>query len=261
VPAGDDGRMSELVLAHVSDFHLDGGDRAAERAGRVMAFVNDLAGPIDAVLVTGDIADHGLPREYEQARKILSSPLAVFTCPGNHDVRAAYREVLLGEHANAEAADAPVNRLHAVPGAAFALCDSSIPGRADGYLADETLAWLETALAGTAAGTPVFVGFHHPPVQLYSPFIDRVRQQGERRLAEVIAGHPEVVAVICGHAHTGAASTFAGRPLLVAPGVVSTLRFPWEGRDGFDLDLPPAIAFHVLDQHGRLTTHYRVVPP
>ena len=57
-----------------------------------------------------------------------------------------------------------------------------------------------------------------------------------------------------------AASTFAGLPLLVAPGVVSTLRLPWEGRGDIDEDLPPAVAFHVLDDHGRLTTHYRLVP-
>lgn len=52
----------------------------------------------------------------------------------------------------------------------------------------------------------------------------------------------------------------AGRPLLVAPGVVSTLRLPWEGGDPLDFDLPPAIAFHVLGRDRRLTTHYRVVP-
>jgi hypothetical protein len=62
---------------------------------------------------------------------------------------------------------------------------------------------------------------------------------------------------------TPAATTFAGRPLLVAPGVVSTLRLPWEQRahpaDHVHLDLPPALAFQVLDDEGRLTTRYRCV--
>lgn len=250
--------MAPLVVAHVSDTHLDGGERNAERAARVMTYLNELPGPVDAVVVTGDIADHGLAPEYEQARKLLTSPLPLFTCPGNHDVRAAYREVLLGD----EPADGPVNRLYEVAGAAFALCDSSIPGRADGFLTDETLDWLDAALATSSrtSGTPVFVAFHHPPVTLHSPFIDAIRQHGEQRLAAVVAGHPDVVAVLCGHAHTGAASTFAGRPLLVAPGVVSTLRLPWEGGADLDYDLPPAIAFHVVDEDWRLTTHYRVVP-
>jgi len=75
-----------------------------------------------------------------------------------------------------------------------------------------------------------------------------------------LADHPQVVPVLCGHAHTPAASTFAGRPLLVAPGVVSTLRLPWETANDIDEQMPPALAFHVLDDDGRLTTHYRLTP-
>ncbi|MET0492684.1 MAG: hypothetical protein ABW000_06080 [Actinoplanes sp.] len=40
------------------------------------------------------------------------------------------------------------------------------------------------------------------------------------RLAALIAAHPQVAAVLTGHAHTAAASTFAERPLLVAPGAI-----------------------------------------
>lgn len=245
-----------IVLAHVSDTHLDGSDRNAERAGRVMTYLNDLPRPLDAVVVTGDIADHGLPAEYEEARKILSSPHRVLTCPGNHDVRRAYREVLLG----VPGGDEPVNEVHRVAGAVIALCDSSIPGRADGLLADETIAWLDGVLADAPGEAPAFVGFHHPPAILHSGFLDPIRQHGAGRLAEVVRRHPRVVALLCGHAHTAAATTFAGRPVLVAPGVVSTLRLPWEHRgDTLDYDLPPAIAFHILDDDWRLTTHYRVV--
>jgi 3',5'-cyclic AMP phosphodiesterase CpdA len=245
-----------IVMAHVSDLHLDGSERNADRAERVMAYVNDLPTPPDAVLVTGDIADHGLPVEYEQARKILSSPHPVLTCPGNHDTRAAYREVLLGEGGS----DAPINRVHRMAGAVFALCDSTIPGQDDGLLADETLDWLDSVLTDTPHDAPTFICFHHPPVKLHSPFIDAIRQRGERRLAELIARHPQVIATLCGHAHTPAATVFAGRPLLVAPGVVSTLKLPWERGDVLDYALPPAVAFHILDDDRRLTTHYRVVP-
>ena len=249
-----------IVLAHVSDTHLDGSKRNADRATRVMSYLNDLPRPVDAVLVTGDVADHGLPAEYEEARKILSSPHPLYTCPGNHDARRAYREVLLGVDCGTDGGDEPVNEVHRVAGAVVALCDSSIPGRNDGLLADETIAWLDDVLAGAPTDAPVFIGFHHPPTILHSAFLDPIRQHGSDRLAELVRRHPQVVAVLCGHAHTPAATTFAGRPLLVAPGVVSTLKLPWEpGGDAFDLDLPPAIAFHVLDDDWRLTTHYRVI--
>jgi Icc protein len=107
---------------------------------------------------------------------------------------------------------------------------------------------------------PVFIAFHHPPVELHHPFIDSIRLLEPGPLAELMAAHPQVEAVLTGHAHTAAASTFAGRPLLVAPGVISTLRLPWEGPGPFaDRDQPPGVAFHIRDDTGRLTTHYRVV--
>ena len=48
------------MFAQVSDIHIgqdreDGGAGAAERARRVMAYLNELPGPIDAVLVLGDL--------------------------------------------------------------------------------------------------------------------------------------------------------------------------------------------------------------
>lgn len=241
-----------IVFAQLSDTHLDTTDERAERAARVMEHVNDL--PVDAVLVTGDIADHGERAEYEQARKLLESPHPVFMCPGNHDVRGPYREVLLDEPPE----DGPVNRVHMVAGATFVMCDSTVPGEDRGFLDDATIGWLDRALA-EEPGTPAFVCFHHPPVTLGIPYVDGIRQFGVGRLAEVIERHPQVVAVLCGHAHTAAATTFAGRPLLVAPGVVSTLNLPWQGGGIADYGAPPGLAFHVLDDEGRLMTHYRTV--
>ncbi|MGH3240704.1 MAG: metallophosphoesterase [Spirillospora sp.] len=241
-----------FVFAQLSDTHLDGGDRAFERTARVMERVN--AVPLDAVLVTGDIADHGAADEYRQAREVLRSPHPVLTCPGNHDVRGPYSEVLLDEPPDG----GPINRMHKVADVVFAMCDSTVPGKDHGFLDEETIGWLDRGL-GAEPEAPAFVCFHHPPVALNIPYVDEIRQFGEERLAEVVARHPQIVAVLCGHAHTAAAATFAGRPLLVAPGVVSTLRLPGEEGGVADYGAPPGLAFHVLDDDGRLTTHYRTV--
>ncbi|WP_063725838.1 metallophosphoesterase [Cryptosporangium arvum] len=240
------------VIAHVSDLHLDGGPRAAGRAGAVFDYLDRCS--VDAILVTGDIADHGAPAEYEEAAKLFADRDNLFTCPGNHDRRRPYRTVLLGDPTGG---DEPVNRLHRLgaDGPAFLLCDSSIPGRHDGMLAEETLAWIRTSLTTLPPDVPAFVVFHHPPVVLHQPYIDEIRLADADSLALVLGDFPQVVAVLTGHAHTAAASTFAGLPLLVGPGVVSTLLLPWEGDRIVDLDAPPALAFHVWDD-GRLTTHY-----
>ncbi|MEE1815640.1 metallophosphoesterase [Streptomyces sp. SP18ES09] len=250
-----------IVIAHVSDIHLDAGRRSQDRTRAVLRHLEELPYDLAAVLVTGDVADHGTPEEYAVARELLASRHPLLVCPGNHDDRAALRKGLLAE--GAAAGHAPVNQVLRGEGFVVALCDSSVPGEHHGLLEDETLEWLDGVLAGTPHEVPVLVGFHHPPVPLHTPYVDGIRQVGEDRLAALADRHPHLTAFLAGHAHTAAATTFAGRPLLVAPGVVSTLRLPWEspGPDHphVHLDQPPALAFHVLGDDGRLTTHYRTV--
>ncbi|MFF8261396.1 metallophosphoesterase [Streptomyces virginiae] len=249
-----------IVIAHLSDVHLDGDRRAADRTRAVMEYLDGLPHDLDAVLVSGDIADHAEDAEYEEAAKLLRSRHPLVVCPGNHDGRAAFRRGLLGEETPSAL---PVDQELRGDGFVLAVCDSSVPGAHHGFLEESTLAWLDGVLTDTPRDTPVLVAFHHPPVTLHTPYVDGIRQFGEDRLAALVERHPHLAAFLCGHAHTAAATTFAGRPLLVAPGVVSTLRLPWEGRTGSSehvhLDEPPSVAFHVLGDDGRLTTHYRVV--
>jgi 3',5'-cyclic-AMP phosphodiesterase len=245
-----------VILAHISDLHIgqnhegDGGARALRRAQRVIDYLDALPGELDGVLVTGDLADHALPDEYRIVRELLGTlRFPVLTCPGNHDVRDAYRTTLLGEP---DGGAEPVNEVRHLAGFTIAMCDSSIPGRHDGLLDDTTLTWLDKVLSDTE--DPALVCFHHPPVRLHHPYVDDIRLNDEERLADVLTD--KVVAVLCGHAHTAATTTFAGRPLVVAPGVVSTSVLPFEGDHVVDFGLPPAIALHVVDDRG-LVTHFR----
>lgn len=246
------------LIAHVSDLHVDNERRSVERARAVFDYLEALPADLDLVLLTGDIADHGLDAEYETVRALTRSRHRVALCPGNHDDRAALRRGLLG----AEAAADPVNQVVRADGFVVALCDSSIPGKDEGFIGEETLAWLDEVLADTPGDVPALVGFHHPPVPLHA-VVDPIRQFGEERLAAVVRRHRNVVGLVCGHAHTAASTRFAGLPLLVAPGVVSTLRLPWEATRQAGgivlLDQPPALAFHVLDDQWRITTHFRSI--
>ncbi|MEU3398017.1 metallophosphoesterase [Streptomyces filamentosus] len=255
-----------IVIAHVSDIHIDGGERATARTRAVLRHLEELPYDLAAVLVSGDVADHGDPAEYARARTLLAGRHPLVVCPGNHDDRAAFRAglgPLLREDGD-PAPTAPVDQVLRGDGFVLAACDSSIPGKPDGRLEDDTLERLDRVLTDTPRDTPVLVAFHHPPAPLHTPYVDEIRQFGEERLAALAARHPHLTAFLAGHAHTGAATTFAGRPLLVAPGTVSTIRLPWEpptpGSPYVHRDAPPGIAFHVLGDDGRLTTHYRTVP-
>lgn len=243
-----------VVLAHVSDIHIDGDERNTARAARALGYARSLRP--DAILLTGDIADHGAVEEYEIVRELTAGgDVPLVLCPGNHDTRGNLRKVLLEQDG-----DHPVNQALNLPAATIALCDSSIPGRDDGDLDDDTVNWLDSVLTATP-GVPALVGMHHPAVELGIPYVDEIRLGRAERLREVLERHSHVVAVLAGHAHTAAATTFAGLPLLVAPGVASTALLPSEttARPPVDLGLPPAIAVHVLHD-GRITTHFRPVP-
>ncbi|WNV90406.1 phosphodiesterase [Umezawaea sp. Da 62-37] len=240
-----------ITLAHLSDIHIDGSGRNEARARKVVDYLAALPGRVDAVLVTGDLTEEGRPVDYGTVREIVAPlDVPVLFCPGNHDEREAFRRTLLRIGGTG-----PVNQAVEVAGASILLLDSVVPGEPGGALAPETLAWLDSALSRSDG--PAFVALHHPPVALGIPELDAMRLGNPDDLAHVLARHPRVVGVLCGHAHTGAASTFAGLPLRAAPGVKNTTLLPWE-HDG-DItrhDAPVGLAFH-LHADDVLTTHYR----
>lgn len=246
-----------LTLAHISDLHIDGTARANARVQHVMDYIDSAAASVDALVVTGDLTENGTRGELEEVRALLAGRLPVITCPGNHDTatgRAPYRQVMLGDAPS----ETPVNTVHRLSGGAVVLCDSAIPGSPGGRLAEETLQWLEQTLAELAPA-PVVLGLHHHPVRLHTPYVDHIGLQEPDRLAALLERHPHVVGLLCGHAHTPAFTTFAQRPLAVAPGTVSVAPLPWEDAGTVRAAHPPALAFHILDD-GRMTTHIRTVP-
>jgi 3',5'-cyclic-AMP phosphodiesterase len=255
--------MPTHVIGQCSDLHLDGGRASGERARQVLRHFRETAVDLAAVVITGDLTADGRAEEYAQLADLLADVRhPVVTCPGNHDDRATYREILLGEPRD----DTPVNRAHRLGDLVVLSGDSTLPGQHGGLLTDDTLEWFDAELTATDRSTPVVLAFHHPPVILHSPILDGMRQQGAERLEALLDRHRHAVAVLVGHAHTAAATTFAGRPLRVCPGVISTLTLPWETGDLLDVGQPPGLAFHVLDTPNdtpndgwRLVTHYRTL--
>lgn len=247
-----------LTIAHVSDLHIGSRPEAVPRTEQVIRHVQAMSPPPDVLVVTGDVADHGLQDEYAGARDLLSAwggPLLVGT--GNHDIRGQFARALLGGDR-----DGPLNQELDVGAYRFLMLDSLVPaetgGRIDhGELAPESLAWLEDRLA--ASDRPTFVSLHHPPVTIGIEWMDELQLRDPERLKTVLERHPHVVAVLAGHNHTMCATTFAGRPMVVGGGVHSSVTLDQEPLDNFWVDAPPSLAVHLLDDDGRLTTFWRAL--
>lgn len=253
-----------LLVAHVSDTHVGGGEWAAERIERVVAYLTSLPRPVDAVVHTGDVTDRGTSQEYAEASRLLGRlGQPVHALPGNHDVRERFRAFLGGGVTVTGSGSAPVNQQVRLDGAELALCDSTVPAdasgrRDDGWLSDDTLAWLADVIRRTGPDRPLFVCLHHPPVLVHSGLLDPIRLHGADRLAAVLRTRTGPAFLLCGHAHTPVTTTFAGLRLVVGPAVATVLRHPWEQRpDTLDVDLPPAIAF----AHARRSAPLDDLPP
>jgi Icc protein len=247
-----------FVVAHVSDTHF-GNDRQdpAPRTAAVMDHLLAMDPRPDVLVLSGDVADHGLAPEYAETRAWLArwpGPLAI--CPGNHDVRTAYVDGL----------GVPARSVVEVGGYRFVLLDSLVDA-VDGERVDEgrvgvdQLAWLDGELTGSPA--PTFVVLHHPPTRIGLDLMDPIRLTDGEALAAVLVRHPHVLATLVGHAHTMSTTTFAGRPLLIGGGVVSTVPLDAEPFPIVWYDGPPTVALHLVDDSEtppRVTTHWRALP-
>ncbi|AKU19095.1 hypothetical protein VV02_18860 [Luteipulveratus mongoliensis] len=251
-----------MTIAHLSDTHFGGHPTATERVRTALAHVAAMSPPVDVVLVTGDIVDHGSEEEYAEAREVLAGwggPAPMLMCPGNHDVREPYARVLRGRPDAATVS--AVDEVHRVGAAKFVMLDSLVSGQAGervdhGVLAQDSLDLLDAELA---SGDPTFVCLHHPPVDIHIELMDPIRLRNAEELAAVLERHDNVVATFVGHAHTACATTFAGRPLLIGGGIVSTVTLDAEPLPLITSELPPSFAVHLIGDDGRVVTHWRTL--
>ena len=247
-----------VLVAHISDPHLDGGEARDARLRAVMATLATMRG-LDAIVVSGDISNDATPAGYRRAKELLAAEVPVFCCPGNVDERDAFRVVLVGDDAPA---GAPVNQRHDTDAATYLLCDSTIPGDVPGRLADATLDWLRAQLADVAADRMVFLVMHQPPVSLDPARTAQLGLTNANALAGLLAERP-VAAILVGHFHWPSTATFAGIPMRMSGAVAADLHgaLPWEPERPTDSPAPdPVVSFHLLGDDGMLQTAYRAVP-
>ncbi len=78
-----------MILAQISDPHVTVGTGDAGSAEALETAVAAVAGfdpRPDAVLLSGDVTEHGTPEEYERVAELLEPlPIPLHAIPGNHD--------------------------------------------------------------------------------------------------------------------------------------------------------------------------------
>jgi 3',5'-cyclic AMP phosphodiesterase CpdA len=188
---------------------------------RCVADIN--ARGVDAVIHSGDSVHHGAAEEYAYLREILSGlKVPLYFTPGNRDEKKGVRAALDGLARLPQG----VFLHHAVDDHDFRLValDSVTAGERKGTFCSERLAWLEETLSRQRK-TPTVMFMHHPPFDI-APYYEGGyrRPQDTNELAAVVQRHPQVIRLICGHAHCMHTTEWAGIVATCMPSVAVDLR-------------------------------------
>jgi 3',5'-cyclic AMP phosphodiesterase CpdA len=218
--------------------------------------VNALVPLPDLVVITGDLTSDGDDRVYAALVAELARLEAPY-CPlvGNHDPREPMRRAF-------DFLDCIPSRgricytVDDFPIRLVAL-DSLVEGRPSGTLGAEQLAWLDKRLAERPK-KPTLVALHHPPFLTGIDHMDYSMLRDDEELAAVIAKHPQVERVICGHIHRPVQQRFAGTIAQVAPGIAhQTALVLGQGRGPWICE-PPGVLLHTWNG-SRVVSHHSMI--
>jgi len=217
------------TLVQLTDLHvvaegdaLPGGVDTAAVLDQALRAVEESALTPAALVLTGDLTEHGRPAQYQRLRAILEPAAQRIGAPlvyaaGNHDDRAALREHLLGEPASA----APFDHVVRVGDLRIVVLDSTVPGHPHGELRPEQLDWLRAELAEPAAAGTV-LAVHHPPLPSAAPLAAAIPLLRREDLADAVAG-TDVRLILAGHTHVVSAGTLGAVPVWTGGPLATTL--------------------------------------
>lgn len=256
-----------MVIGQISDLHIgvpghlayDRIDTAAHLA-RCVRHLLQLAPRPDVVVASGDLVDCGIAEEYRRVRELLAPlPMPVFLMPGNHDDRAALR----AEFADHEYLPVSGTLDYVVDAYAVRLVmiDTVVTGKEGGALEDGQLDWLAATLAA-APEKPTAIFLHHPPIMTGIRCMDEVALAPDNVawLGELVARHPQIERISCGHVHRVVEARWRGVPVGICPSTafqgILDLR-----KDGFDAATgePPAYQIHCWNGTSLVTHTVAVV--
>lgn len=252
-----------MLIAQISDPHLRPSGRLYQEAvdsnrmfEAAIAQLLALRPRPDLVILSGDVTDEGTPAEYAVARELLARiPMPLLVLPGNHDDREGFRAAF-ADHAYLPSS----GPLHFAVGdrgpVRIVGFDVTLPGLHHGLIDEDAAAWLDTTLSAEPE-RPTLVMMHQPPVLCRVPYIDAYVCHEGHRMAGIVARHPAVERIACGHIHRFMTVRFGGTTLCTAPSTTTALALQIfaeaETRSYIE---PPAFLLHHWTPDMGLITHW-----
>lgn len=251
-----------LQVCQISDLHVRqpgeltlGRVDCAAMVARCVQEILRLRDQPDLVIATGDLVERGLSLEYAHLRRLLAPlPMPVYLIPGNHDERGALREAFPDHPYLNQWPPFVQYAIEDWPLRIVAL-DTLIPGQSGGELCGERLAWLERSLAAQPE-KPTLVIMHHPPFPTLISHMDKLGLPGTEALAKVIARHPQVERVLCGHIHRSIQVRFGGTIASTCPSPVHQVALNFEPGAPLSFAMePPGYQLHAWREGFGVISH------
>ncbi len=218
--------------------------------------------PIDMLVLSGDLTDHGDRESFEKTASLLTiCPFPIYPMVGNHDTRVELLNAFPDTPTNGGFIQYAVEH----EGLRIIFLDTLELGRHGGAFCEGRRDWLAAELAAHPA-TPTLIFMHHPPVVAGIGWMDPGADEAwMQRFGQAVEGHRQILAIHCGHLHRPIHAMFKGIPVSVtasvAPLVAMDLRIvDPDAPDGRDLITtePPTYALHRWED-AALVTHYEAV--
>jgi 3',5'-cyclic-AMP phosphodiesterase len=219
------------AILQISDTHIvPSGKLVSDRLDTAIALsqlvqriasIRDQIGPIEGLLISGDLSDDGSAESYSHFKSLIAPlDLPIYVIPGNHDVReplrAAFKENM--------PASGFLNFDHTVGGIHLIGLDTLVEGHGYGTLSSESLLFLRAALS-RADGAPVLLALHHPPFACGIGFMDSIGLTNQDAFQEILRGYPGTLRIVCGHVHNMIVGDVAGHIAITSPSPCSTFAY------------------------------------
>lgn len=218
-------------ILHISDTHIvpegklvSGRLETADALARLIARISAIRGqigPIDAVLVSGDLSEDGSAESYSRFKALLAPlDLPTLVIPGNHDAREPMRSAF----ADQLPLYGPLDWVRQVGDLTVIGLDSLVEGSGKGTLSPQSLSFLKDALF-MAKDAPILLALHHPPFPSGIDFMDKIGLTNRDAFRTVVSGHDGPLRIVCGHIHSMMVTDLAGHIAISAPSPCSTFAF------------------------------------
>jgi 3',5'-cyclic-AMP phosphodiesterase len=234
-------RIIQISDSHISRDHLERG----QDLEALVTHINALDPQPDTVVHLGDVAHNGLAEEYAIARECLDRLRApLFVVPGNKDRRPEFIAAFAdGDHIRPDMAFVQYSVERFATRLVFA--DTLNATSNKGRLCGERLKHLET-LVVVDRSRPTALFLHHPPFAVSiapDPFQFEDWAEAEAVQA-LVARHPHVCGLYCGHVHRGMETVIEGAPASIVSSIAFDLRWD-KAMTGGDRKVP-VYKTHVL---------------